>query len=190
MTNNKTVNNISKYLNTLNSNDTQDSVSGVAIADLKVDHTLGTDINYDLASYWSPWSGSNVCPKCGGHTIEVNDYVVLTSNPPQAQLRCKDCGHLFGSGAFNSENTNRDALDKMWQHDQSILGKPQVGDWPPGPQIGDWWPTEQEPPSYPDVYIPRKDSPMGWICPKCGRCYAPHVRGCSHCNASEIKISY
>lgn len=190
MTNNKTVNNTSKYLNTLNLNDVQDFASGVTISDLKADHAIDAVINYDLVSQWSPWTGSNKCPKCGSHNIEVNNTVVLTSNPPQAQLRCKDCDHLFGSGAFNSENTNRDTLNKMWQHDQSILGKPQVGDWPLWPQIGDCPPSEQEPPSYPDIDIPKKDSPIGWICPKCGRCYAPHVRGCSHCNVSEIKITY
>lgn len=176
----------------LNNKITLDNLAEMTqVADLKtLSNMTDIEIGCDFASYWSPWSGSNVCPKCGSHTLEVNDYAVLTSNPPQAQLRCKDCGHIFGSGVFNSENTNRDTLDKMWQHDQSILGKPQVGDWPPGPQIGDWWPAEQEPPSYPDITIPHKDSPVGWICPKCGRCYAPHVRECSHCNASEIKITY
>lgn len=27
----------------------------------------------------------------------------------------------------------------------------------------------------------------GWICPKCGRVYAPYVFECTHCN-KEIKI--
>lgn len=27
----------------------------------------------------------------------------------------------------------------------------------------------------------------GWICPKCGRVYAPFVMECSHCNNNEIK---
>ena len=82
-------------------------------------------------------------------------------------------------------------MDKF-EHDQSILGKPQVGDWPPGLQVGDWpfWTAQPELPSYPDIFIPREDSPVGWVCPKCGRCWAPHVNGCSHCNTSEIKITY
>lgn len=145
-----------------------------------------------LDNDWSPWSGSNKCPKCNGDNIEVNNCIVLTTYPVQSQLRCKDCGHYFSSGMFTSRNTNEDTLDKMWQHDQSILGKPQVGDWPPSPQVGDppWWPSEQEPPSYPDISIPKNGTPVGWICPKCGRCYAPHVSGCSHCNASGIKITY
>jgi hypothetical protein len=83
-------------------------------------------------------------------------------------------------------------MDKL-EHDQSILGKPQVGDWPPGPQVGDWppygWPGT-EPPSYPGISIPEKDSQVGWVCPKCGRCWAPHIIGCSNCNKSTIEITY
>lgn len=155
--------------------------------------TTATSTLYNGFQEWQPWSGSNKCPKCDGNHIEVNTMVVLTTYPAQSQLRCKDCGYQFGSGIFaaNTDNTS-DATDKRWQHDQSILNIPKVGDWPPGPQVGDapWWPSEQEPPSYPDITIPRKGSPVGWICPKCGRCYAPHVSGCSYCNRSSSEITY
>lgn len=129
-------------------------------------------IDQNSALEWSPCSGE--CPQCGGHNVEINNFLILTSNPPQSQLRCKDCEYYFNSGVL-SHNINE-----------------EIGDWPPGPQVGDapWWPSEQESPSYPDITIPNKDSPIGWICPKCGRCYAPHISGCSYCNASEIKITY
>jgi hypothetical protein len=141
---------------------------------------------------WSPWTGSNKCPQCSSNNIEVNNRVCLTSNPPQSQLRCKDCGHKFSSGITYVRNTDKTTLDKMlWQHDQSILGKPQVGDWPPSPQIGDpgWQPAEVEPPSYPDIFIPGKGSTFGWICPKCNRCLAPHVPECWYCNSSNNEIT-
>lgn len=186
-----------EILNLPDSQTTLDNTAEVAkinIANLNVDSTTCTDIDYDLASYWSPWSGSNTCPKCGSHTIEVNDYVILASYPAQDQLRCKDCGHLFGSGIFNTNNSTSDATDKSWQQDQLILNIPKVGDWPPGPQVGDWppypWQDDPEPPAYPDISIPSKDSPIGWICPKCGRCYAPHISGCVYCNETTIKITY
>ena len=44
---------------------------------------------------------------------------------------------------------------------------------------------EHEPPSYPDVFIPRKDMPIGWICPKCGRSLAPHLNSCPFCRKAE-----
>lgn len=128
---------------------------------------------------WEPWTGSNRCPHCGGAEIEYNTQLVLTSNPPQSQLRCKNCGHYFSSG-FDAEWTDHDTI-KLWQHDQSILGIPKVGDWPPSP-------TPCDPPYYPI------DTPLnvGWICPKCGRCLAPHVDSCPHCNntPTTINITY
>jgi Zn finger protein HypA/HybF involved in hydrogenase expression len=188
--NNKTLNSAVDD-NCIASSDTVSISNSNNIAELTLASTTSC-VNCDSAQGWQPWSGSNKCPKCGSHHIEVNTMVVLTTHPAQSQLRCKDCDHYFSSGMFNSRNTNEDALDDYWKHDQSILNIPKVGDWPPSPQVGDapWWPPEQEPPSYPDISIPSKDSPVGWICPKCGRCYAPHVSGCSHCNSSSIKITY
>lgn len=184
---------------TLNNYDKGHTTASIAASDAistnKVNSTtaeLNTEASWLRSGFvkWQPWSGSNKCPKCDSRHIEVNTTVVLTTNPAQSQLRCRDCGQIFSSGIFNSDTS--DATEKLWQHDQSILGKPQVGDWPPAPQVGDapWWPSEQEPPSYPDISIPSKDTPMGWVCPKCGRCWAPHVRGCTNCNTSEIKITY
>ena len=146
-------------------------------------------LNNTTLEEWSPWTGSNKCPQCAGDNIEVNNRICLTSNPPQSQLRCKDCGHIFSSGITYVRNTDETTLEKMLgQHDQSILGKHQVGDWPPSPQIGDpgWWPAEQEPPSYPDVFIPGKDTLSGWSCPRCHRCFAPYVQECRYCNSSNV----
>ena len=132
---------------------------------------------------WEPWTGSNRCPNCGGSEIEYNTRLVLTSYPPQSQLRCKDCGHHFSSG-FVAEWTDNDSLSKEWQHDQSILGIPKVGDWPPAP-------TPCDPPSYPEIYPFDKSSQVGWICPKCGRCLAPHLDSCPYCSGSTtINITY
>lgn len=58
-----------------------------------------------------------------------------------------------------------------WGHDQSILGTPKVGDWPPSPQPGDW------PPS-PTPCDPPSTLNYGWICPKCGKVNAPHRNFC------------
>ena len=90
---------------------------------------------------WMPWSGTNVCPKCGSHEIEYNTRIVLTSYTAQSQLRCRTCNHIFSSG-INVNYTNADSLDDMWKHDQSILNIPKVGDWPPSPSPCDPIPNE------------------------------------------------
>ena len=146
-------------------------------------------VNWCNRPEWERWTGSNKCLNCGSDKIEYNTQLVLTSCPPQSQLRCCDCGHMFSSG-IQAQWTNDDALNKLWEHDQSILGKPQVGDWPPAPQVGDWppTPTPQDP-----LYIPHSPDThnYGWICPKCGRCLAPHVDSCPCCNeVTSIDITY
>lgn len=147
---------------------------------------LNSSINFP--EKWEPWTGSNRCPHCGGAEIEYNTGLVLTSYPPQSQLRCKHCGHIFSSG-IESAKISPDELNKLFEHDQSILGTPYIGDPPPGiiPQIGDWpfAPTPNEP----NHIAPSPN--YGWICPKCGRCLAPHVDSCPHCSEpTTINITY
>ena len=119
-------------------------------------------VNWNPRPEWERWTGSNKCPKCGGDEIEYNTQLVLTSYPPQSQLRCKSCGHYFSSG-IKIEYTNNDVLNKLWEHDQSILNIPKVGDWP---QPGDLPPATD------------KTTMYGWICPKCGKVNAPHRDFC------------
>lgn len=139
---------------------------------------------------WERWTGSNRCPNCGSNKIEYNTQVVLATYPPQSELRCRDCGHIFSSGLVSHVDHFTD--NDVWEHDQSILGKPQVSDWPLTPQVGDWPPyNEPEPPSYPDISIPNKTSQVGWICPKCGRSLAPHIDSCPFCSEGvPLKITY
>lgn len=133
---------------------------------------------------WEPWTVGDQCPNCGSDEIEYNTRLMLASYPPKQQLRCKKCGHHFSSGGCTAikmttdDVIDRTYLDELFKHDQSILGIPQVGDWPPAPTPCDPIGTPQ-PLNY------------GWICPKCGRCLAPHVNSCPHCSGpTTINITY
>ena len=79
-----------------------------------------------------------------------------------------DDGNIRVSKMTEGHIVHRNYLKLM--HDQSILGIPQVGDWPA--------PTPCDPP-----YCPI-DTPLnvGWICPKCGRSLAPHIDSCPYCS--------
>ena len=137
---------------------------------------------------WMPWSGTNVCPKCGSHEIEYNTRIVLTSYTAQSQLRCRTCNHIFSSG-INVNYTNADSLDDMWKHDQSILNIPKVGDWPPSPSPCDPIPNEPFQPINPNENTKGVVSIYGWICPRCGKVNAPHKDYCD-CNSSINITTY
>lgn len=122
---------------------------------------IETCVNLNSRPEWERWPGNHKCPNCGGGEIEYNTRIILTSYPAQSQLRCKNCGHYFSSG-IQVEWTDNDTLNKLWEQDQSILGTPQPGDWPPSL-------TPCDPPSTLNY---------GWICPKCGKVNAPHRDFC------------
>lgn len=135
---------------------------------------------------WESWTGTNRCPHCGGDEIEYNTMIVLTSNPPQAQLRCKSCGYHFGSG-YKIDSIDQDELNKAYGYVKDCFCIPEIRDPLPGeaPYIGDLQP------SYPEIYLPHKDVQVGWICPKCGRCLAPHLDSCPYCSEpTTINITY
>lgn len=138
-------------------------------------------VNYNFRPEWERWTGSNKCPNCGSDEIEYNTQLVLTSNPPQSQLRCKSCGHYFSSGIKN-DLIDHDALNKVYKEVKKNFGisdirdplpgeATYIGDWPPSPQPGDW------PPS-PTPCNPPSTLNYGWICPKCGKVNAPHRDFC------------
>lgn len=147
-------------------------------------------INY-FRPEWEHWTGSNKCPHCGGDEIEYNTQIILTSNPPQTQLRCKSCGHYFSSGC-KTDLIDHDALNKVYDEVKKSFGISDIRDPLPGeaPYIGDWPPS---PIPCDPINIPNSPNTLnyGWICPKCGRVLAPHVSSCPNCSpATTINITY
>jgi hypothetical protein len=106
------------------------------------------------------------CPYCSSTNTEYD--LMLTSNPPQYQCECKDCGKIFYFGSAN-------VID--FRHDQSILNTPKIED--PLPGESPYWA-----PFTPDPFKlnPPSKGNYGWICPKCGRVLAPHLDSCKFCN--------
>lgn len=131
---------------------------------------LSLDYNTLLGMKWQP--SPYKCPHCGSVNTEYDTTMILTSNPPQSRCRCKDCGQAFFSG--QAEQTT---LSDYWKHDQSILGIPKIEDPMPGQD-----PYRLNPPY-------KQQGNYGWICPKCGRCLAPHVSSCPYCSGENSQLS-
>lgn len=109
---------------------------------------------------WEKWAKINgKCPKCGKESVERNDSIVLTSNPPQHQYRCTKCNNVWSA-------TNDNNAVNLPQVDNSILNSP-VGDIPYN------WGWGQP----------------GWVCPKCGRVYSPYTSMCPYCGGSNYEFT-
>lgn len=93
------------------------------------------------------------CKKCGSTNVKVDFSQVYTSIPEMYGYVCQDCGE---HGYINCDEVNR--LDFDFNGVQEIKETPNT-------------PKEEN-----------KGGMMGWICPKCGRCYSPFVSMCSFCN--------
>ena len=93
------------------------------------------------------------CKECDSTNIEVNFSSVCLCNPPKYRYKCQDCGKL---GFVKCDDVNRS--------DFNLNGVQEIKETPNTPK-------EEN-----------NGGMMGWICPKCGRCYSPFVSMCSFCN--------
>ena len=93
------------------------------------------------------------CKKCGSTNVKVDFSQVYTSIPEMYGYVCQDCGE---HGYINCDEVNR--LDFDFNGVQEI----------------------KETPNTPKDEI--KGGLLGWICPKCGRCYSPYTSMCTFCN--------
>ena len=104
------------------------------------------------------------CKKCNSTNVKVNFSSVYTSIPAKYGYVCQDCGEL------NFVN-----CDEVNMHDFNGDGY-QIH-----PKTNEDLQKHIETP-----YTPYENDNtgglMGWICPKCGRCYSPYTSMCGFCN--------
>lgn len=48
---------------------------------------------YRVADIKNPVPNGIACPTCGKEMVDTNPYVILTSDPPQMNVRCPACGY-------------------------------------------------------------------------------------------------
>lgn len=107
------------------------------------------------------------CKKCGSANVKVDFDQVYTSMPPMYGYCCQDCGEhgYVNCNEVNFNDLTSEGHQKYQRPQLNLDNKQNIVETPNTP-----------------IDENKGCGLMGWICPKCGRCYSPFTSMCPHCN--------
>jgi DNA-directed RNA polymerase subunit RPC12/RpoP len=112
------------------------------------------------------------CENCGSTNIKVDFKFAYTSLPEQYGYCCQDCGEKGFVTRREVDVIDEDINDKIndYINDKisnikGLSGDINIVNTPNTPKTED-----------------KGGGLMGWVCPKCGRCYSPFTSMCPYCN--------
>lgn len=105
------------------------------------------------------------CENCGSTNIKVDYKVAYTSLPEKYGYCCQDCGEkgfVTRSEVDDLDIKINDYINDKISHIKGLSDDINIVNTPKNENKG--------------------GGLMGWVCPKCGRCYSPFTSICPYCN--------